>query len=227
MRASPSPAVYKASTRPASNQELIGSHARAHERHVVARGPPTENEDRCLRRLQYQCRRATLYYSVFEHWYSTIVFFNTGTQVHAPHTGWPPARLATALHTRSPPSITFPETWADIRVGRARNVGGQADAGTASFGRLRYTYPPARLTGHYPANVKRSSHTHRVECLGTPDAGKNRYRSRRLWRVPDTCAPAHHTPHDTHRTTSHPQRCALKRLLRSVYGGNPPYSRPR
>ena len=68
---------------------------------VVARAPPMENEDRCLRRLQYQCRRATLYYSVFEHWYGTIVFFNTGTQVHPPHTGWPPARLATALHTRS------------------------------------------------------------------------------------------------------------------------------
>ena len=73
--------------------------ALAHERRVVERAPPTENEDRCLRRLQYQCRRATLYYSVFEHWYGTIVFFNTGTQVHAPHTGWPPARLATALHT--------------------------------------------------------------------------------------------------------------------------------
>ena len=91
-----------------------------------------------------------------EHWYGTIVFFNTGTQVHAPHTGWPPARLATALcaHALSPPSITFPETWADIRVGRARNVGGTARVKPASIGWIRESYPPTRLTG---VNTRRMS----------------------------------------------------------------------
>ena len=41
---------------------------------------------------------------------------------------------------------------------------------------------PGGKPGYFPTFDlgTRSSHTHRLECLGTPDAGKNRYRSRRL-----------------------------------------------